>query len=202
MQLRLVPAFTNGLCTRQRFCQDGEPCLWFPPLHPIGFGEEREKIRSCYGCYGGTMGAKTSGDLLDPFLRPPLVCEHPATLDSTVRLPLRKSLLLRDADGGFRMRLHRRHLTTELMEYRPPIPGKTEAIGVRQLLRQRHRFLVAYPPLVRIAQDPQRPGGMTVARHPSVHPIEQHSGAVLLGVIERYPLRKVCLCRGDRAQPA
>jgi len=79
--------------------------------------------------------------------------------------------------------------------------GKTQAEGVCALLRQSHRFLVPRQPLIRIAKNAQRPRSKTLAHHASVLAIEEGRGTVLLEIVERYPLRKVCLCRGDRAHP-
>src|SRR6516165_10755169 len=75
-----------------------------------------------------------------------------------------------------------------------------QAIGVRKLLRQRHRLLAPHQPLGRRATIPQRPSAKAVAYHPRVLTIEERISAVLLGIVERHPLCKVCLCRGDRAQ--
>ena len=86
------------------------------------------------------------------------------------------------------------------MEHGSKVQGKTQAKGVRTLLRQGHRFLAPRQPLVRIAQVPQRPGGKAVAHHPSVLPIEERRGTVLLGIVERYPLGKVRVRSGYRAQ--
>jgi hypothetical protein len=76
----------------------------------------------------------------------------------------------------------------------------TQAKGMRTLLRQGHRLVVPRQPLVRIAKPPQRPGGTAEANHASVLPIEERRGAVLLGVVERHTLRKVCVCKGWRSQ--
>ena len=77
------------------------------------------------------------------------------------------------------------------MEHGSTAQGKTQAKGVRTLLRQGHRLVAPRQPLVRIAQEPQRPGGIAVANHTSVLPIEERRGAVLLGIVERYTLCKV-----------
>ena len=74
------------------------------------------------------------------------------------------------------------------MEHSSPVQGKTQAKGVCTLLRQRHRLLAPRQPLFRIAQVPQCPGGMDVAHDTSVVPIEERSGAVLLGGVERHTL--------------
>src|SRR5262245_25234314 len=74
-----------------------------------------------------------------------------------MRYPERKSLVCGKADGGFRMLLHRRHLATELMEHSRTHQGITQAEGMRNLLRQRHRRVVPRQCLVRIAQTPQCP---------------------------------------------
>ena len=38
-----------------------------------------------------------------------------------------------------------------------------------------------------------------MTHHARILSIEERRGAVLLGVVQGYPLRQVCLCRGDRA---
>src|SRR5262249_43616551 len=78
--------------------------------------------------------------------------------------------------------------------------GKTEAKGMRKLLCQSQRFVHLCPPLVRIAQVPQRPGGMAVADHASVFPKEECWGVVLLGIVERDTLCKMRVCGGHRPQ--
>jgi len=80
------------------------------------FGEECKKIGLKYHCACGTIGYQALSNLLDPFLCLSLVRSYPAAQKSTERYPERKSLLLPDADGGFCMLLHSRHLATELME--------------------------------------------------------------------------------------
>ena len=82
------------------------------------------------------------------------------------------------------------------MEHGSKAQGKTQAKGVRTLLRQGHRLVAPRQPLVRIAKIPQRPGGIAAANHASVVPIEERRGAVLLGVVEGYPLCKVRVRRG------
>ena len=86
------------------------------------------------------------------------------------------------------------------MEHGSKAQDKTQAKGVRTLLRQGHRCVDPRQPLVRIAQVPQRPGGKAVANHARVLPIEDRSGAVLLGIVERYTLRQVPVRRGWHTQ--
>ena len=126
--------------------------------------------------------------LLNPSLCLSLLHEYPAVQHSADRLPERKSLVLREANGGFNALLGSTHLTAELMEHRCTGQGKTQAKRVRNLLRQGYGFLGPCAPLLRIAQTPQRPRTMAAARHTSVVPIEDRRGTVLLQVVERYPL--------------
>src|SRR5215471_19492291 len=98
------------------------------------------------------------------------------------------------------MRLHRRHFLAELIEYCRMPHGETQAKGVRQVLRQSQRVIDLPPSLVRIAQGPQRPRGVGMATHACVLPIEERSSAVLLGIVERYPLRIVGVRQGDLSQ--
>ena len=63
--------------------------------------------------------------------------------------------------------------------------GRRQAKGVRQLLGQGERLLTALPGLVRIAQQPQDPGGIGSGNTtPGSCPVERCMGAVLLGVVE------------------
>src|SRR5215475_13398906 len=48
---------------------------------------------------------------------------------------------------------------------------------------------------------PQHQGGKAVTYHTSVFPIKEWRGAVLLGIVERYPLCEVCMRSGERSQP-
>src|SRR5215471_2027176 len=86
------------------------------------------------------------------------------------------------------------------MEYCRMPHGETQAKGVRQVLRQSQRVLDLPPPLVRIAQGPQRPSGVGMATHACVLPIEERRRAVLLGIVERYPLRIVSVRLGDASR--
>src|SRR5215831_12655695 len=99
------------------------------------FGEERQKIRSAYLCACGTMGRQALGNLLDPFLRLSLMCQRPATQDSTNGYPVRKALFLRKAHGGFGVFLGPPCLVAQLMDLGNTAQGKTHAIRVRALLR-------------------------------------------------------------------
>src|SRR5438270_3559149 len=105
------------------------------------------------------------GDLCDLFLRLSLLGESPTVQDRTERHKLRKSLCRREADGGCGARLGRTHFAAQLMENRRTTQGKTQAQGVRNLLRQRHRLVVPCQSLVRIAQEPQRSRVMAVTSH-------------------------------------
>src|SRR5262249_36834754 len=109
--------------------------------------------------------------------------------------------LRRDNDARFSTLVHCTHLAAELMEYRRTTQGMTQAKRVRTLLCQRHRLLTSHQPLIRIAKYPQRPSGVDVANHASILPIEERRGTMLRGVVQGNPLRKVCLCRGERAHP-
>src|SRR5262249_5346627 len=126
--------------------------------------------------------------------------EHPAIQHSTERHPVWQPLFLRKGHGGFSALLGGTHLATELMECRRTTQGITQAEGVCKLQCQGHRFLALCQSLVSRAQIPQCPGGNAMAQHTTSLPIEERSDAVLLGVVKRYPLRHVCLCRGDRTQ--
>ena len=77
--------------------------------------------------------------------------------------------------------------------------AKIQAKRVGELLCQGHGFLDACPRLVRIAQVPQRRGGIAAAQHPGILPMEEHRGTVLLGLIEGDALGKMRVRRGDRS---
>src|SRR5215510_1012397 len=179
---------------RQRFCEHRESFLWL--LHgSMCFGEECQKIGPSYPCSRGTPSHYALAELLNAFLRLPLLRQRPATQHRTDRHP-GKSPFLSEADGGFGVLLDDTHLATELMEYGSKNQDKIQVKGLRNLLRQCQRFVDLPPPLGRIAKQPQRPHGVAVANHTSILPIEERIGAVLLGVVERYALGKVRVCRG------
>src|SRR5712691_11226952 len=190
MQLWRVPAFTRGVHERQRFREHREPCLWLSH-NPLCFCEERQKIWLEYHCSCGTPGCHALMYLLNPFLRLSLVRERPASYDKADCHPVWKSLFRRKAHSGFGAFLGATLLPAKLMEYRSSTQGKTQAIGVRNLLCQGHCLVAPHQPLVRIPQIPQRPGGMAAAHHTRALPIEEHRGAVLLGIIECYALGKM-----------
>src|SRR5712691_9658349 len=152
------------------------------------FCEECEPMRSFQLCSCGTKGSHALVDLLNPFLRLSLLREGPATQDRTHRPPVRKSLFLGETESGFTTFLGATPLTTELIEHRRTTQGIAEAKGMRHVLRQGHRLIGPCESLVRIAKPPQRQRGMATAHHARVLPIEEHRGAVLLGIIKRYAL--------------
>src|SRR4029434_8134543 len=55
--------------------------------------------------------------------------------------------------------------------------------------------------LVRIAKQPQGPGGIGEAHHSGISPIEESEGAMLLRVVKRYPLLQVGASSGELAEP-
>src|SRR5262245_1842752 len=117
MQFRLIPAFTRSVHECQRFREHRQSYLWLSQ-GAMSVGEERQVIRSCYLCPGGTQGAQTLLEVLDPVLRLSLVCQRPAVQHSTSRPQLRKSLFLRQAHRGFGAFLGATLLAAQLMEDR------------------------------------------------------------------------------------
>jgi hypothetical protein len=113
---------------------------------------------------------------------------------------VQKSLCRRQDDAGFGALLGRFPLAAALMEHGRFTQREIQAKRVGELLCQGHGFLDACPRLVRIAQVPQRRGGIAAAQHPGILPMEEHRGAVLLGIVESYALGKMRVRRGDRAQ--
>src|SRR5262245_12260734 len=120
------------------------------------------------------MGSQALMELLDTFFDLSLMRKGPATQDSTLRPPVRKSLGRGKADRCFDTLLGATYPTTEGMEYGSEKQGKTQAKGMCTLLRQRHRLLAPCQPLVRISQRPERPSGKDVANHPRVLPMLEH----------------------------
>src|SRR4029453_2420985 len=131
------------------------------------------------------MGSQALMHLLDPFLSLSLLRQCPAAQYSTERHPERKSLFHGETDRGFGTLLGSTPLAAELMEHGSKGQDKTQAKGVRTLLRQRHRLLALRQPLLRIPQIPQRPSSKDVTYHTSVFPVQERRSAVLLGVVER-----------------
>src|SRR5262249_38840360 len=117
------------------------------------------------------------------------------------RYPVWKSLFHGKSNGVFGVFLGAMRLAKEQMEHRSRIQGTPQAIGVCNLLRQNYRFLAPRQRLVRITQVPQHTSSKAMAHHPSVLAIEKRIGAVLLGVVERYTLRKMCVRICCRAHP-
>src|SRR5712691_4508201 len=146
------------------------------------------------------MGYQALVHLLDPFLRLSLLCQRPATQDRTERQQERKSLFLREDNHSFGVLLGATLLAAELMEYSRTTQSKSQAKGVSTLLCQGQCVVDLRQPLVGMTQIPQRPSSQAMTNHPSILPIAERSGAVLLGVVERHPLCQVRVCSGDRTQ--
>src|SRR5215471_3073312 len=200
MQLWLVRAFTSGVHECQHFRECRQSFRWLSH-RPLCFCEERQKTWLHCHCSCGTVGSQALGHLLDTFLHLSLVCQCPAAHESTDRHPVGKSLFHGKGHGGFSAFLGATRLTTERMEHGSSTQGKTEAKGVRHLLCQRQCIVRLFPSLGWIPQTPQRPGSKAAARHPSVLPMEKRQGAVLLGVVQGYPLGKMRMRSRDRAPP-
>src|SRR5262249_41444478 len=148
----------------------------------------------------GTIDRQALMHLLDPLTSLSLLCQRPAAHHSPDHHPERKSLVCGERDSGFCTFLGSTSLAAKLMEPGSTAQGISQAKGMGTLLPKGHRFVVPRQPLSRIAKIPQRPGGKAVTHYTSVLPIEQCRGTVLLGIVERYTLRKVCVRIGCRAQ--
>ena len=98
------------------------------PIVPYASAMQREKTRSSYLCPCSTIGYQALVHLLDPFLRLSLMCQCPATSDSTTCPPDGKSLFRGKADGGFSGLLGSMHLAAELMKCQQHIKA-TQAKG-------------------------------------------------------------------------
>jgi hypothetical protein len=70
--------------------------------------------------------------------------------------------------------------------------GKSQAIGMRELLGECKSFVDSLKGLVWIAQMPEGEGPIHPAQHSGVLPVEEDVRAVLLGIIEGNALFKVC----------
>src|SRR6516165_5342142 len=114
------------------------------------------------------MGYQALDHLLNTFPRLSLLYQRPAAKNRTERPPVRKFLLCGEINGAFGVFLGITHLAAEGMEHGSSAQDITQAIGVRHLLRQSHRFLVPCESLVRIAKMPQRTRSKALAYHPSV----------------------------------
>src|SRR5262249_23681251 len=128
-----------------------------------------------------------------------LVGQRPAVHDSTVRPPVRKSLVRGQLESGCSMRLGGMPLAAELMEYGSFAQSETQAQRVCDLVRQGHGSLAPCLPLVRIAKIPQRPGGTAETYHANVLHEEGRSSTMLGCVIQSERLRKMGVRRGDRS---
>src|SRR5262249_23856863 len=129
-----------------------------------------------------------------------LPCQCPAAQDRRHYHRLRKSLLCCEPDAGFRARLGSVLFTAELMEHGSNTQGNAQAKGGRHLLCQGQCLLAPCQRLVRIAQYPEDMGVKAAAIHPQVLPIQERRSAVLLGVVEGYPLYEVRMRSGWRSQ--
>src|SRR5215471_3079394 len=114
------------------------------------------------------MGSQALVHLRDSFLCLSLVCQRPAVEETTDRYPVWESLFLCETEGGCGVFLGAMRLATEQMEHSSSTQGTPQAVGVRNLLRERHHLLVLRQPLIRIAQGPQRTSSKAMAHHPSV----------------------------------
>src|SRR5262249_22878245 len=101
IQLWFVPAFSRCVHECQRFREHCQTCLWLSHSS-MCLSEECQKIELIDLCARGMIGAQPLGHLLDPFLDLSLVRECPAVQDRIECHPMRKSLVLRKAHGGFR----------------------------------------------------------------------------------------------------
>src|SRR4030095_10911388 len=132
----------------QRFIEHIETCIE-TSCGSMGFGEERQKMGASYRCSCGTQGAQTLLDLYDAFLRLPLLRQCPATENGTERHPEGESLFLRHGQGGVRAFLGSTYLTAEYMEEASTDEGRTETVGVCQVLCQSQRLIDPRQPLLR-----------------------------------------------------
>src|SRR5215831_1378529 len=123
-------------------------------------------------------------ELLNPFLCLSLVRQRPAVQDSTVRPPVRKSLVCGEVESGCSMSLDGMPLAAEMMAYSSFAQGETQAQRMGDLLRQGHCCLAPCQCLVRIAKIPQRPGVTAATRHTHVLSVEERRSTVLVYVVQ------------------
>ncbi len=78
------------------------------------------------------------------------------------------------------------------MEHEGIGQGKSQTMGVRQLLGQGQCLVAALESLVRIAQSPQSPRHIAPAGHSRIIPaVEERVGAVLRRIVQGQPLLQV-----------
>ena len=121
-------------------------------------------------CSCGTPGRQTLVHLLDSVLGLSLPRQRPAEQYRTSCSPVWKSLFRGEGDDGFGMFPGCLHPLAVLMECGSIVQGRTQAKGVRDLLRQDHRLVDLLQPLVRIAKKPQRPSGIAGHTTPGSSP--------------------------------
>src|SRR5262249_39073096 len=97
-------------------------------------------------------------------------------------------LLSREGNGCLCSLLSCLPLPAELMKDGGDNRGISQAQRMRQLVGQSERVAATLEGLVRIAKEPQDKGPIGKAAYSEVLPKEKNIGAVLLGVIEGYPL--------------
>src|SRR5262245_42825434 len=108
---------------------------------------------------------------------------------SAKRHPVRKLLLGGKANDCLRLGLGCGYLSTEHMEPSRDTQGISQTKRMSNFLSQRETPLALLKGLVWIAQMPQGQGGVRVATHPRIRPIQEGMRAVLLRIIERNHLR-------------
>src|SRR5262245_13506179 len=144
-------------------------------------------MRSEYLCPSSPISSNTLTYLLDAFISLLLFSKYPALQHHGPSLKKWKPLLLCESEIGSRLHGHRLEFSPALIEHDGKGQDKSHTKGMPALLCQGECCADTLQRLIRIATQPQNPGGIHQARHPSVPPRAQGQGTMLLRLIEGDP---------------
>src|SRR6266568_5315208 len=109
-------------------------------------------------CPRGTVGDQPLVDLRNACFSLPLLGQGPAPVHSPHRQPERKPLLGTEGNFCLGQLFGDLYLPAEVMEPRSTAQGKSQAVGVSQLLSEGENLITSLQGLLWIAQRPQGPG--------------------------------------------
>jgi hypothetical protein len=183
IQLRLPQLLATVFHHHQRLPEEAQPFFGLSNC-PIRLRQEGKPIRPVqllpHRLVGGQPLAQP-GYLL--WALSPLLDQCPVPKNSSHCQPPLKSLLGSEPHERLGALLHHQHVPAGLMERGRPGQGDSQARGVRQLLGQCERLGTSPAGLVRIAQQPQRPGRIGEANDRRIRPVQERQSAVLLDVV-------------------
>src|SRR5207245_8846836 len=113
----------------------------------------------------GPKGANPPAYLLATLVCPSLLSQDPALKHRPHRHQQRKLLLVGEGHAGFDLHGHGLEFPPALRERRGPDQGKSQTKGVLALVREGEGSAATLQRLLRIATQPQNPGGIAEARH-------------------------------------